>query len=88
MNKQDKRGRSAVQLACSRFIFIFVCLYNCIIVYLYNCIIVCMVQLACSRLSNCLSLTLICCRGRGEVVQLLIEEGADAECAMVDGWEG
>jgi len=42
VNKQDKRGRSAVQLACSR----------------------------------------------GEVVQLLIEEGADAGCAMVDGWEG
>ena len=27
-------------------------------------------------------------RGRGEVVQLLIEEGAESECAMVDGWEG
>jgi len=31
---------------------------------------------------------LACSRGRGEVVQLLIEEGADSECAMVDGWEG
>ena len=44
VNNQDKRGRNALQLACSR--------------------------------------------GRGEVVQLLIEEGADCADTMVYGWEG